>query len=152
MFSSLDHLIDLEGARVLDLFCGTGSLGLESISRGASTCTFVDASSAVIKQLVKVIDDFGIGENAEIVHSKLSREATLPTGPFDLVFVDAPYDLRVSSTIMDMVADQSVLSNGGLLVLEHGLSEFVMPSDGYEKVWSKEKGDTAVDILRWEPS
>ena len=122
-----------KGLGYLIFFAERDHLDLSRSAEGLLHAPSLMPRSAVIKQLAKVIDDFGIGENAEVIQSKLTREATLPTGPFDLVFVDAPYDLRVCSTIMDMVADQSVLSSGALLVLEHGLSEFVMPSDGYDK-------------------
>jgi 16S rRNA (guanine966-N2)-methyltransferase len=81
----------VEGAVVLDLFAGTGALGLEALSRGAASATLVDRAPATARRNV---DDLGLGERAELVRSDVPRYLRRVAGArFDLVFIDPPYRL-----------------------------------------------------------
>ena len=84
----------LAGARVADLFCGVGSLGLEAISRGAASVTFVEKNSEIAEVLEKNIAKAGFGERSRVVRASAFRVGA-PLGPggerYDLVFVDPPY-------------------------------------------------------------
>lgn len=81
---------DVGGLRVLDLYCGTGSLGIEAISRGASAATFVDLDTRAAERNVA---DLGIGERATLVRSDVPRFLGREGGSYDLVLCDPPYRL-----------------------------------------------------------
>ena len=149
LFSSLGDLV--EGARVLDLFAGTGAIGLEALSRGAGSAVFVDAAPGAIK---------AIGENLSRTRlSKLGRVRRLDAlravrerpGPFDLVFLDPPYRLEqpVLEELLREVAGQGVVEPGGTVVLSRSTRTYmpVIPVN-----WLLERrlsyGDTLVFIYR----
>jgi 16S rRNA (guanine966-N2)-methyltransferase len=94
LFSSLGHLVDLDGARVLDLFAGTGAVGLEALSRGAGEAVFVESNRAAVEVLRRNVRTVGLPGAAIIGRSVASYLKSPPGQPFDLVFADPPYDLR----------------------------------------------------------
>ena len=104
------------GARVLDLFCGSGALGIESLSRGAREVVFNDASKdslAILKKnLVRVTEDYKI-TNKDFKSCLASAE-----GKFDLIFTDPPYREDYLSEILRIVEERDLLSGGGLVVHE----------------------------------
>lgn len=80
------------GLRVADLFAGSGALGLECLSRGAESCTFVERASGVVRVLRRNVEDLGAGERATVVRADaLAWADRLPEGAFDLVLADPPY-------------------------------------------------------------
>jgi len=81
---------DLAGLRVLDLFAGSGALGIEALSRGAGAATFVERSPRALAALRANIDALGLGERARIVEGD-ARSALRAAGKYDLVFLDPPY-------------------------------------------------------------
>jgi len=93
LFSSL--AAELPGARVLDLFAGTGSLGIEALSRGADRAVFVEHRAAVARALRANLDRTRLGDRADVVTAEAVGFVTRhepPTGAFDLVLADPPYD------------------------------------------------------------
>ena len=94
---------DVSGARVLDLFCGTGALGLEALSRGAAEATFVDAKPALAERNAEAL---GVSDRATVVRSDAFKFLDrAPEGSFDLVLCDPPYGLsqRTSSRLDPLV-------------------------------------------------
>ena len=80
------------GLRVADLFAGSGALGLECLSRGADSCTFVERSAGVVRVLQRNIDELGAGDRATVVRADaLAWADRLPDGAFDIVLADPPY-------------------------------------------------------------
>lgn len=126
MFSTLTSLLgDLSGAGVLDLFAGSGGLGLEALSRGASRCVLVERDRAVARVLRRNADAVGL-DGAEIVTTDAAAYlARRPTTAFDLVLLDPPYataTAEVVGLLEDLVAG-SWLAEGGVVVLERGARE-----------------------------
>ena len=92
LFNALGSLQALEGASVLDLFAGTGALGIEALSRGAGSATFVDADPRAIHAIEDNLGATGLGEHARVVQADALRFLTdTPLHPFDLAFADPPY-------------------------------------------------------------
>lgn len=120
LFSSLASWVDLEGARVADLFAGTGAVGLEALSRGASHVLLVERDPAVARTLRANVDAVGIA-GAEIVRSSAERVVDATAGqPYDVVFLDPPYafgDVALAS-LLERVADGAWLATGGVCVVE----------------------------------
>lgn len=105
VFSSLGDRVD--GARVLDLFAGTGSLALEALSRGASRARLVERDPKIVKLLRENVAALGVGDRAEVVPSDALRAASWSADaePFDLVFVDSPYPLLQAAATRRSVLD-----------------------------------------------
>lgn len=114
LFSTLATLLDLDGARVLDAYAGTGAVGLEALSRGAAAAVLVEADRAAAEVLRRNVAAVGL-PGATIVTRPVEKVLTeTPDAPFDLVFADPPYELR-DDALADVLA---ALGTGGWLAGE----------------------------------
>lgn len=109
----------VSGARMLDLYAGTGAIGIEAISRGAAHATFVESDPRALKLIEQNLRHCAVADRYAIIRHHLDGEAppTLPAGSFDLIVLDPPYDepdLRAA-----IAAAERLMAAGGLLVLEH---------------------------------
>lgn len=111
---------DVPGRRVLDLFAGTGQLGIEALSRGASECVFVDNSPASLALVRKNLAICGM-EGTVVRSDALAflRRA----GKFDLVFVDPPYHAGIYGDVLDTLFSFDILNEGGIILVESMRSE-----------------------------
>ena len=106
---------DVEGRRVLDLFAGTGQMGIEALSRGAKECVFVDSSRQalnIVKENLKICNLQGTVISGDAV-SYLSRGEN-----FDLVFMDPPYDSDLYERCLEALCRFDILSDGGIIMCE----------------------------------
>jgi 16S rRNA (guanine966-N2)-methyltransferase len=90
-FNSLGSLGVLDGAIVLDLFAGSGALGIEALSRGAEHATFVDSSRAAVAAIEENLTTCGLGDRATVVRSAAAEHLRRAPGPYDLALLDPPY-------------------------------------------------------------
>ncbi len=142
LFSALG---DLSGARVLDLFAGTGALGIESLSRGAARATFVENARSALQALRANLAALGVAERAEVVAEPAVRAVASLAGPFDLVFIDPPY--AALATIPPLVAAlDRALAPSSTLVLEHASRDAQPHLDGLEARPPRAYGDTAISV------
>lgn len=115
---------NLEGARLLDIFAGTGALGIEGLSRGAAHCAFVDSSSQSLGIIRQNLTATGFTEKAKLLRlnapSKLG-EVARPGGPFDIIFADPPYTFDKYEKLMAAITDFDLLNEGGIVVIEHAI-------------------------------
>ncbi len=134
----------LPGARVLDLFCGSGALGLEALSRGAGSAVFNDISRESLAIAKKNLA--ALGEEGEI--SCLSFEACLSrvSGKFDLIFCDPPYREDYLGSILSLVAARGLLTENGLVVYESERDE--APSEGWEIADKRSYGRTVITMFQ----
>ncbi|MBO4693354.1 MAG: 16S rRNA (guanine(966)-N(2))-methyltransferase RsmD [Clostridia bacterium] len=122
VFSSIQF--DIEGRRVLDLFAGSGQMGIEALSRGAESAVFVDKSAAAIDIVKKNLEVCGFCDNARIVHSDFMSYLLRSSDIFDIVFLDPPYK---SGLLADALRNTvSHLSNYGMVFCEHP-SDIILP-------------------------
>ncbi|MGH3142040.1 MAG: 16S rRNA (guanine(966)-N(2))-methyltransferase RsmD [Gaiellales bacterium] len=106
----------VEGASVLDLFAGSGALGLEALSRGAASATFVDSDPAAVKTIERNLEKLGL--EGRIVRSDATRYVARTNERYDVVFVDPPYEM-VESLRMPLAEHlPRVLADGGSVVFE----------------------------------
>ncbi len=135
---------EIEGARVLDLFAGSGALGLEALSRGAATAVFVESDHDAVRSIERNIEKLGLS-GARIVRSDALRYLAAADERYDLVFVDPPYEL-VESLRMPLAEHlPSVLADRGLLVFETAAGiepELPLPTRG-----SRVHGSTRVTVF-----
>ena len=113
LFSSLQSLMELDGARVLDLYAGSGALGLEALSRGAAHATLVDNDPRALSALHKNVD--ALGAEAVGVAMDVSAFLSGTPQPYDLVLLDPPYELEVEPVLVSVVA---WLAEGAVVVVE----------------------------------
>jgi 16S rRNA (guanine966-N2)-methyltransferase len=120
IYDILATRLQFDGARVLDLFAGSGSLGLEAISRGAAWVTFVDQDREAAACIRQNLQTLGCASSAEVVEMDAMSFVRLDRGPFELVFADPPYAFGESPDIPSLVFSGGLVRPGGFLVMEHG--------------------------------
>lgn len=141
-FNALESRGLVEGARVIDLFAGTGALGIEALSRGAEAVTFVDESRESVDTIRTNINNLGFVERATIIRSDVLRWAmtTTPATEFDLVFADPPYTFEQWPVLLDRLRDR-----GAVLVAES--RDGVDAMTGWEILRQQRYGGTVVTVL-----
>ncbi|MDZ4182548.1 MAG: 16S rRNA (guanine(966)-N(2))-methyltransferase RsmD [Candidatus Cloacimonadaceae bacterium] len=129
---------DYAGARVLDLFAGTGSLGLEALSRGAEWVDFVEFSSIAISVLLKNIKLLGCAEQCHIFRKRVEVFLSEPRAPYDIIFLDPPYHKNLIAPVLTAIFEQKLLLPDGILIAEHSPKEAV--PEALKPYLFKEKG------------
>lgn len=145
LFSVLSHLGVLDGARVLDLFAGTGALGLEALSRGAAQVTFVDdgrAAAALIRRNVELTKS---AADTTLIRRDATRLGGCPGATFDLVFLDPPYGRGLGQKALVAARDGGWIAPGALVVWEE--STEMVPPEGFALEDRRRYGDTHVTLL-----
>jgi 16S rRNA (guanine966-N2)-methyltransferase len=142
LFSTLATLTDITGARVLDLYAGSGAVGLEALSRGASAAVFVESdvrAAAVIRRNSEAVGLAG----ARVVVDRVERFLAGDQAAYDVVFLDPPYD--VADDIVARVLTAVRLTDQGLLVVERSSRSPEPPwPDGVERVKERRYGEGAL--------
>lgn len=137
------------GTRVLDLYAGTGALGTEALSRGAASADFVDADRAVARNLEEGLAELGLDDVSRVHVGDLDRG--LPPGlhgPWDLVFLDPPYDGDAGARWVESVARGGLLGANGILVYERRKGSEAPAPAGLTLRTDRIYGDTAVAFYR----
>jgi 16S rRNA (guanine(966)-N(2))-methyltransferase RsmD len=151
LFSIISSKRELAGARILDICAGTGSLGIEALSRGADSCCFIEQERAVLAELQKNLTRTGLSSNAECLIldalkalNQLSRQGKI----FDIAFFDPPYLSSLYSLVPEAVSSLSLLSVGGLLVAECSSRDVLSEQQGeLVKIDRRVYGDTALEFF-----
>ncbi|MEV4667193.1 16S rRNA (guanine(966)-N(2))-methyltransferase RsmD [Microbacterium sp. LWO12-1.2] len=149
LFGSLDSADAIDGARVLDLYAGSGALGLESLSRGAESVELVEqnrAAAAVIRRNAAAVARAGGFPVARVHESAVRAYLLRATGTFDLVFTDPPYDLGDEAMNEDLKALAPLLSAHAVVVIERAKRSAVpdLAAAGLELLREKNYGDTTL--------
>ncbi len=117
VFNTLFGMIDIEGARVVDLFSGSGALGIEALSRGAGHCTFVDDAAASVRLIRANLTGLGLADRSDVVQADAITWARR-AGRADVVLADPPYGYGAIGDLADAVeADLLVVESGGPIEL-----------------------------------
>lgn len=141
----------LEGLRVLDLFAGTGALGLEALSRGAGHVTFVDTGAEARGLIRDHIEAFSAGGIAKLLRrdaTALGRPGTL--GQFDLVFLDPPYHQGLGEKALAEIAANGWLAPGATLVWEEAADAEVTIPEGFTLDDTRQYGAAAIRFLSYK--
>lgn len=124
LFGALDSMDAIDDARVLDLYAGSGALGLEAWSRGARSVDLVErsrpAATVCGRNASTVAKAMGASAAAKVHQSTVHAYLSRASGPFDLVFTDPPYDLDDAAMTADLVALAPLLSDDAVVVIERG--------------------------------
>lgn len=145
----------IEGSSWLDLYAGTGSVGLEALSRGAGKVIFVEKNTSLARQVSRVIGKMGYEERAKVVAGdvisflhRLVRAEEL----FDVVFADPPYESELARKTMESCLKSPVLNVGGLLIIQHSRHESLDIAT-VDAMWQvvdvRRYGDTILTIIQY---
>lgn len=153
VFSSLaSHAGAFAGMRVLDLFAGSGALGIEALSRGASHVTFVDCDRSALETVRRNLSDLGMNHCSTVVpgDANIVAARTLRGPAYALLLLDPPYRIPSTevSSIIERLAARELLTADALVMWEHGTSTSAEWPDGFSEVATKRYGDTSVSIAR----
>jgi len=152
LFNVLEHgpaRFDFEGARVLDLFAGSGALGLEALSRGARYAVFIEespAARAAIKRNVEALGLTGVTKIRRRDATKLGEAGTLQ--PFQLIFCDPPYGKRLAERALEEAIDGGWTEQGAIAVLEESIDVAVSWPPSFREIDRRRYGDTQIAIAR----
>ena len=147
IFSAIQF--DIEGRRVLDLFAGSGQLGIEAISRGAESATFIDNSNAALDVIRDNVANVGFSKTAHIIKSDYASYLLMTPDRFDIAFVDPPYGTGVLQNALEILP--RVMNSYGIIICEHPVKD-VLPQqvEGFKIYKTYKYGKIAVTIYRNE--
>ncbi len=145
---------EIEGGRFLDLYAGTGAVGIEALSRGATLAVFVEYSRSALAMLYRNLDVTGFRDRAEVVPSEVLRylrRAACESRQFDLIFLDPPYLHADAGAAIGVIASTELLAPTGMAILER--STKVVPvqiPSGLTLIREVRHGDTVLQLYRRE--
>jgi 16S rRNA (guanine966-N2)-methyltransferase len=138
----------LAGARVLDLYAGSGALGFEALSRGAAHVTFVEADARTAKLIAETARRLGIGERTALVVAPAERATARLPGTFDLVLADPPYAAPPPGEVFAALTDGRITTDT-VIVYEHSARREAAPVAGFTLERTVRYGSVALSFLRW---
>lgn len=149
LFSSLQPR--LHGAVVLDLYAGSGALGLEAVSRGARQAVLVERWTRALQAIAANVEATGFGDRVTVVSDDVDRAMATLAGPFDVVLADPPYDLADDALAGVLGAVAPLLADDAVVVVErHGRSGPVPWPAGLRRERSRRYGDTTLHVATVE--
>ncbi|WP_299413333.1 16S rRNA (guanine(966)-N(2))-methyltransferase RsmD [uncultured Sulfitobacter sp.] len=146
LFSMLTHLGVINGAHVLDLFAGTGALGLEAVSRGARDAVFIENGRVAQKLIAQNINKLRVDDQTRVLREDATALGVWAGAPFDLVFLDPPYGKRMGQQALAAARSGGWLAQGAVIIWEESA-----PMDapvGFTRTDRRKYGDTHVTLLR----
>ena len=157
VFNILEHAPwsdGVGGARVIDLFAGSGAMGLEALSRGAASCLFVESAEPACAAIRANIDAFGLGGRARLLKRNATALGSRPPGeaPFNLAFLDPPYGSGLGERALAALAEGGWLAPDAVLVIERGADEPPIDPPDYAQVDERRYGAAKMLILRPAPA
>jgi 16S rRNA (guanine966-N2)-methyltransferase len=151
LFNILIHAYEspIADARVLDLFAGTGALGIEAVSRGAKFTLFVDNGSEARALLRNNVEALGLGGVTKVYRRDAADLGPAhPVEPFSLVFLDPPYRMKLAEKALASLRDGGWLTPGALLVVEEAKDAAFAAPEGFEELERRAYDDTEFTFLR----
>ena len=150
IFSILGSILGVDavqGARALDLYAGSGALGLETLSRGAAWVDFVEANVRRCRLISDALATLGVSERGKVHNGRVERLLGTLEGGYSLVFADPPYALDDWQVVMEALNRQGMLQEGGMVVAEHRHSTAMADEYGGLSLRTRRRyGDTAISI------
>lgn len=116
IFSMYQNYQDL---RILDLYAGTGSFGLETLSRGAQWVDFVEFATSALSVLIKNIEKLKCGDSCHVHRKRVSAFLNAAEQQWDIIFLDPPYNKNLVNDTIKLIKDKELLATDGLIIIEH---------------------------------
>lgn len=147
IFNILGHSpVSLKGARVLDVFAGTGALGLEALSRGAAHATFFDKDPTALALVKKNIAVIG-AEDKTTIKCIIVPDVPRYPAPYDIIFIDPPYNLTVINDTLDSLRKNEYFASDHLIIIERSSTNSLIYPDYFDIYKEKTYGDSHVSFL-----
>lgn len=138
------------GARILDLFSGSGAMGIEALSQGGEFCVFVDSDKQAVDIIKKNIDKVSFGDRATVLKTPFDNYLKTASEGFDIVFLDPPYHKNLIDEAIKIIAERQLDNENCLFVLESDQDEVITLPDGYNIIREKIYGRVKVSLVRKE--
>ena len=142
----------LEDSEILDLFAGTGSLGIEALSRGAASAVFVDKSGEACSIIRENLSHTGMQERSTVYSSDFATAAAklaLEGRKFDIVFLDPPYNKNFIQEALKILTKNDIIRDEGILAAEHHIDDRLPErEDGLEMTSSRKYGETVITLFK----
>ena len=148
LFATIQNYI--EDAIVLDLFSGSGNLGIEAISNGSGSVYFNDVNKEAVKVINNNLEKFKIKEKSRVLnldYQKCLKTLKDETAKFDIIFLDPPYDKKVLNDVVLFILENSMLNDNGLIVCEVS-EDYLNTFNTLERIKEKKYGDKYVIIYQ----
>lgn len=145
LFSMLTHRDVIKGARVLDLFAGTGALGLEALSRGAREVCFVENGRVGQRLISENIEKLHAEKATTLMRNDATRLGPWPNAPFDLVFLDPPYGQGMGERALMAAREGGWLAADATIVWEENSA--MSAPEGFSRIDTRRYGDTHITLL-----
>ena len=138
-----------KGARVLDLYAGTGMLGIEALSRGASWADFVEVDGRLVSHIRDSLRGMSLADKSRVYRAKVERVMGRLDGGYDLVFADPPYHVDVWEQMMGSVGRRGFVNENGVVVLEYRFGTALSETyGGLTQEMNRRYGDTAIAMYK----
>jgi len=144
IFSTIFSCVSLE---ILDLFAGSGSLGLEALSRGAEFVDFVEFSEKSIKTILRNIQKLKCENETRVYRKKVESYLKKTEKKYDLIFMDPPYDKNMVNKTINLIISNSILKKNGKIIIEHSSNEKINCINSEIYANQKRNGSTMITIL-----
>jgi 16S rRNA (guanine966-N2)-methyltransferase len=140
----------VDQARVLDLYAGTGALGIEALSRGAASAEFVESDPTRCRYIRRAVGDLDFADRSRITRGRVERVLRTIKARFDLVMADPPYRIDPWEMVMTSLLEREALEEGAVIVAEHAKTFEMADAYGDLIIWKRRRyGDSAVSIFRY---
>jgi 16S rRNA (guanine(966)-N(2))-methyltransferase RsmD len=136
----------LKSANVCDIFAGAGAVGIEALSRGAASVTFIDNDRITLRYLTKNVQGYEDQVNM-IGLDAVKAMQRIKTEKFDLIFLDPPYNMNLVAPVVEKIAEYDMLTLNGIAVVEHHKKESISIPDKLELYKEKKYSETVITIL-----
>jgi 16S rRNA (guanine966-N2)-methyltransferase len=147
----------LEGADFLDLYAGSGAVGIEALSRGAASATFVDANPLCLSVIRQNLSRLQMFDRARLVRADITKSLSYAGGPFDLIFMGPPYHdahwntFHLTEPTLKEIARVGLLKEGGLVIGQHHAKENPVKLTDWKMTRQESYGDTKLSFFIYEP-
>jgi len=145
IFNIIQRYIPCEN--VLDAFAGSGALGIEALSRGAESCTFIEANPEALSILRKNVEGARVSDKSEILRKDIFDFLNLTNKKFDIIFLDPPYNKGFLSPVFKIVKERKLLSENGIVLVETEFGGEETEFNGYECIKKAKYGKTVVSVF-----
>lgn len=152
LFNILINRMNFEGLRVLDLFAGTGALGIEALSRGADNCVFVENASSPYAVIRQNIENFNLHGRTKLLKLDATNLGKNRGDGFDLVFLDPPYSKSLGEKAAESLVESNWLNDGATLILEEAITSAPTVLAGFTLEDQRKFGDTTIGIFEVIPA
>lgn len=137
----------VNGASVLDLFAGSGALGIESLSRYATECTFVDNNTKAIEVIRENLTKARFLESSDLIYDDYKSFLEKTDKKFDVVFLDPPYMAGITEDVLELIYKKNILKNGALIIVESDKNNVPCYGDNFKVIKEKYYGRVCVCLL-----